>query len=167
LPSLPKPEKSLKQSTAKQSTTQLETIEVIEVVEQVEVVEVVDVVEVVERKESANADLHDLGLKLKEKNILWDGWATFESDNGKKVNQSWDDFQIHPDGRCDGYGEDLQHGEFEIHGHLTVTSDTASLTIRKYYDNNDMVYEMEGNFKPGGIVAGTWVYKDTETGKVT
>jgi hypothetical protein len=142
-PQIPKPEK-LKQSSTKKETPDEKPAE----------------------KMDDKKDLHHFGDILKDKEILWQGWYTHESENGKKSNKAWENFQIHPDGTCDGYGEDLL-GDFELHGMLTVTGTGAILKIKQFYDEANVVYDLVGQFKVGGTCSGTWVCKDSATGKVT
>jgi hypothetical protein len=142
-PQIPKPEK-LKQSSTKKEITDEKPAE----------------------KMDDKKELHHFGEMLKDKEILWQGWYTQESEHGKKSNKTWENFQIHPDKTCDGYGEDLL-GEFELHGILTVTATGATIKIKQFYDEANVVYDLVGQFKHGGTCSGTWVCKDSATGKVT
>ena len=139
-PQIPKPEKLRKSSTKKEITD--------------------------EKNADEKKSLDQFGEILKNKEILWQGWYTLESENFKKSNKSWTDFQISPLGVCEGQGEDLL-GHFDLHGQLTPTATGASLTIKQFYDDDKVVYDLNGQFKLGGVCSGTWICKDSATGKVT
>jgi len=175
--STPNTPKSPVKSLEKSSTEDME-IDVYENEDYTDLDEL-DSISTAKEKDPEEPKIEDLGAKLEEKMISWQGVSTNSSQPDKKITMCWEDFQINPDKTCLGMGEDLI-GEFEIEGIFFYNpKGEPSVSFEKYYideqsialshlssvSNNkpkqieglDSVIKHTAVVYPEGWIRGTWV----------